>query len=209
MYVPKSNAMADEARIRSFVDDVGVAELVTVGSDGYPRSTLLPILWRDDIVIAHVARANDHWEDITAGTPTMLIIRGSHAYVSPSWYPTKHEHGRVVPTWNYSAVQMRGTARIFHDAPALLEAVTLLTDVHESAQDAPWALDAAPHDFIDGMLRAIVGIEVRIEAVDAKAKLSQNRSLADREGVIAGLRAGGDRRGEHDVADQMALDLDH
>lgn len=206
MYVPKANAITDDA-VRAFVHEVGVAEVVTVGLDSYPLSTLLPIIWDGDRVIAHFARANKHWEQIDAGTPTLLIVRGAHAYVSPSWYPTKHEHGRVVPTWNYTAVHLRGRARVFHDVARLLEAVTMLTDTHEAGRDNSWSVDDAPAEFIDGMLPGIVGIEIDIEYVEAKAKLSQNRSDEDRRGVIEGLRDGRNQRGEHTVADQMAETL--
>src|SRR5579863_9079782 len=98
MYVPKANAVSDDAEVRAFVDDVGAAELVTMGSDGFPRSTLLPIVWLGDRVVAHFARANRHWEEIAEDAPALLIVGGAQAYVSPSWYPTKQEHGRVVPT---------------------------------------------------------------------------------------------------------------
>lgn len=208
MYVPRANAVTDDSAIRSFVRDVGVAEVVTVGDDGYPLSTLLPVVWEGDRVIAHFARANKHWEQIADRAPTLLIVRGAHAYVSPNWYPAKHEHGRAVPTWNYSAVQLRGRARVFRDAEGLLDAVTLLTNMHEGEREEPWAVDDAPPDYIDGMLKAIVGIEIAIEHVDAKAKLSQNRSDADRRSVIAGLCEGDDRRGEHQVAAQMLKSFD-
>lgn len=196
--------MTDENTIRSFVREVGVAEVVTVGEDGYPQSTLLPIVWEGDKVIAHFARVNKHWEQIPDGTPTLLIVRGAHAYVSPSWYPSKQEHGRAVPTWNYSKVQLRGRARVFHDQEGLMNAIAILTEEHEAPREERWAITDAPADFIDGMLKGIVGIEIDIEHVDAKSKLSQNRPDEDRWGVIHGLRDGDDRRGEHRVADQMA-----
>lgn len=207
MYVPGSNAMTDGEAIRAFVSEVGVAELVTVGLDGFPEATLLPIVWNGDRVIAHFARANPHWRSITAGAPTLLTVRGSHGYISPSWYPSKKEHGRAVPTWNYSAVQIRGTARVFDDEPSLREAVALLTDLHEATQPEPWHVDDAPSDFINGMLRAIVGIEIAALEVVAKAKLSQNRPEADQSGVIAGLRATNGARGELELAQQMDASL--
>lgn len=207
MYVPRPNAVSDDAEIRDFVRTVGVAEVVTVGEDGYPESTQLPIIWEGAKVIAHFARANGHWKRIADGEPVLLVIRGPHAYVSPSWYAAKQEHGRVVPTWNYSAVQIRGCARIFHDATGLLDAVTLLTKSHEEGRGNPWSVSDAPRDYIDGMLKAIVGIEIAVEQVDAKAKLSQNRSIEDRQGVIDGLRDGDNHRGEHQVAARMLESL--
>ncbi len=126
--------------------------------------------------------------EIGSGARALVIVTGPDAYVSPTWYPSKDEHGRVVPTWNYTAVHLTGTARVHLDAPWLRNAVTELTDVHESGRRPRWSVGDAPDDFVDAQLRAIVGIEVAVDRVDAKAKLSQNRSEADRLGVIDGLR---------------------
>ena len=188
MYVPPYNAMDDDAQMRAFVTGIGAAQLVTVGADGYPAATLLPVIWAGDRVIAHLARANPQWRDIEPDTPALFVCQGNQAYVSPSWYAAKVEHGRVVPTWNYSAVELRGTVNVFHDADRLHDAVTLLTHDHEDGRDEPWSVTNAPTEYIDGQLRGIVGIEMRVEAANGKAKLSQNRSRADVEGVIAGLR---------------------
>ena len=165
------------------------AELVTLGRDGYPQATLLPILWHDDVVIAHMARANPHWEQIDADTPVLLICGGPQAYVSPTWYAAKAEHGRVVPTWNYSTVHLTGRAQVHEDSAWLREAVTLLTERHEGGRDPRWRVTDAPAGYITGQLRGIVGVEIHVEKVEAKAKLSQNRSEADRLGLVAGLRS--------------------
>lgn len=207
MYVPKPNAVTDEAGIRAFVRDVGAAEVVTVGADAYPLSTLLPIVWEGDRVIAHFAQANSHWEQIVDGAPVLLVVRGAQAYISPTWYAAKKEHSRVVPTWNYSAVQLRGRATVFRDPKRLRDAVTLLTNQHEQGRADAWTVEDAPETYIEGMLKAIVGIEIQIETFEGKAKLSQNRSIADRAGVIDGLRLGANRRGEHQVAEQMTQSL--
>ena len=187
MYVPRFNAVEDEQAIRDFVATAGAAELVTTGSDGYPCSTLLPVVWEGDRVIAHFARANPHWTSIGPDSPCLLVVRGAQAYVSPSWYATKQEHGRVVPTWNYSAVQIRGRATVHDDPDWARDAVTRLTRRHESHRAAPWDVTDAPEKYVAGQLRAIVGVEVLVESVDGKAKLSQNRSEDDRRGVVAGL----------------------
>ena len=202
MYIPHFNAMDDPADIRSFVEAIGSAEIVTVGSDGTPVATLLPILWSDDTrtVIAHMARANAHWREIGDDSPFLAIVAGPQAYISPSWYATKAEHGRVVPTWNYSAVHLTGTIRVHDDPDWVREAVTSLTEHHEKSRDQPWAVTDAPATFFDRNLKAIVGLEMSVERVEAKAKLSQNRSDADRAGVVAGLRAEG---GNPAVADAM------
>lgn len=189
MYVPPPNRMDDDAELRAFVADVGAAELVTTGADGYPRATLLPVLWEGDRVLAHLARANDHWEQVEDGAPALLVCRGAQAYVSPSWYASKAEHGRVVPTWNYSAVHLRGRVRVHHDPDWLLDVVTCLTRAHEGGRDGSWEVEDAPEAYVRGQLRGIVGVEVVVEHVDGKAKLSQNRSADDRAGVVRGLEA--------------------
>ena len=132
----------------------------------------------------------------------LAIVTDAEAYVSPAWYASKAEHGRVVPTWNYSAVHFTGRVRRHEDPEWLRRAVTLLTEQHESDRAESWAVTDAPATYIDKQLRAIVGLEVTIERVEAKAKLSQNRSEEDRAGVVAGLRAEGSGR-EATVADQM------
>lgn len=202
MYIPRFNLMDDPDDIRAFVESIGSAEVVTVGADGTPLATLLPIIWSADggTVIAHFARANPHWRQIEDGSRILAIVAGPQAYISPSWYATKAEHGRVVPTWNYSAVHLTGTVRV-HDDPAWVrEAVTSLTDHHEQRREQPWAVTDAPETYVDKNLKAIVGLEMSVERVEAKAKLSQNRSEADRAGVVAGLRAEG---GNPAVADAM------
>ena len=134
--------------------------------------------------------------------PALAIVTDAEAYVSPGWYATKAEHGRVVPTWNYSAVQLTGRVRRIEDPDWLRSAVTLLTEQHESSRAEPWAVTDAPATYVDKQLRAIVGLELTIERVEGKAKLSQNRSEEDRAGVMAGLRAEGGGR-EATVAEQM------
>jgi len=186
MYVPTFNAV-DEATAREMVAAYGAGELITVGPDGYPLATLLPVLWRDDVVIAHMARANGQWRTVAPGARALLVCGGPQAYISPSWYAAKAEHGKVAPTWNYSSVHLTGTVTVIDDVAWLREAVTALTERHETRQPAPWSVSDAPASNIDGMLRAIVGLELRVERVEAKAKLSQNRSEADQRQVVAAL----------------------
>ena len=201
MYVPRFNTMeSDEAR--RLVAAVGSAQLITVAEDGYPAATLLPVLWDENRLVFHMARANPHWRSIRPGSPALAVVSGAEAYVSPTWYPSNDEHGRVVPTWNYSAVHVTGRAEVHDDAEWLRDAVTRLTDTHEQQRDAPWAVADAPDRYLDKQLRAIVGVELTIELVEAKAKLSQNKDDADFGGVIAGLRREGAGR-EELVADAM------
>jgi transcriptional regulator len=206
MYVPRFNAVDDGAALRAMVERVGTAELVTTGADGYPVATRLPVVWDEPggRLVMHVARANPHWRTIPEdeGVPGLAVVTDAEAYVSPAWYASKAEHGRVVPTWNYSAVHVTGRVRRHEDPEWLRAAVTMLTELHESTRPEPWAVTDAPATYVDKQLRAIVGLELTIERVEGKAKLSQNRSEEDRAGVVAGLRAEGGRR-EATVADQM------
>lgn len=188
------------------VAEVGSAQLVTVGSDGYPLATLLPVIWEESTVIAHLARANPHWREIDEGAPALLVVSGPEAYISPSWYPSTSEHGRVVPTWNYSAVHLSGTARVHDDVDWLRGAVDALVYRHEGHRPSPWSTADAPEAYIRGQLRAIVGVEITVGRVEGKAKLSQNRSAADRAGVVEGLRHE-PLRGALDVAEAMARQL--
>jgi transcriptional regulator len=216
VYVPHFNTLDGTPEIQALVSAVGSAQLVTTGPDGYPQASLLPVIWdpAGNRLVMHMAKANQHWKAIEPRTPALAVVTGPEAYVSPAWYATKAEHGKVVPTWNYSAVHFTGRVSVEHDAQWLREAVSWLSDLHEARREAAghdgWSVEDAPERYVAGQLRAIVGIHVEIEKVEAKSKLSQNRSDADRGGVVAGLRAevGPDGvRGEAQVADRMAADL--
>jgi transcriptional regulator len=207
MYTPPFNREDDEDELRRFVAHVRAGWLVTSRPHNAPSATYLPIMWRDDGVIAHFAKANPHWREIQDEMPALLIVTGPDAYVTPTWYAAKAEHGKVVPTWNYSAVHLTGQARTHNDPEWLRHAVEDLTEEHERFHDEPWGVTDAPTSYIDGQLRGIVGLELTVTKVEGKAKLSQNRSLADREGVVTGLRQSS-RPGEQEVADQMAATLD-
>ena len=198
LYVPRHFAVPEaegDDEVRRMVRAAHVGQLVTVGPDGAPDATLLPVIWEGDEVVVHLARANEHWRRIADGSPGLLVVTGPDAYVTPRWYASKQEHGRVVPTWNYSVVHLRGPVTVHDDADWLREAVTRLTRRHEertAADGTGWAVDDAPERFVEGQLRAIVGVSMRVEQVEAKAKHSQNRSAEDRRGVEAGLRETGD-----------------
>ena len=198
MYLP---AHFDEKRLEvlhALVRRHPFGLLVTQTADG-PSANGIPFLLDPDgagglgTLRGHVARANPVWREATTDVPSLVVFQGPDAYVSPGWYPTKAEHGKVVPTWNYVMVQARGTLRAVDDADWLLKLVTRLTERHEAARSSPWAVSDAPADFVQTMLRAIVGIEVELTAFTGKWKVSQNRSAADRAGTAAGLDAlGGD-----------------
>jgi transcriptional regulator len=193
VYVPHFNQMP-EPEVAGFLDAIGAAEVVTTGPEGYPVATLMPFVRDGDRLLLHMARANQHWRSIEGTVPALALVAGPQAYVSPSWYATKQEHGRVVPTWNYSAVHLTGTVTVRSDEAWLRDLVTRLTDLHEAGREARWAVTDAPAEYVDKQLKAIIGIELQVERVEAKAKLSQNRSDEDRAGVIAGLEAAGTDR---------------
>ncbi len=194
MYVP-AHFTADESEVRRLLAEPGAADLITSTESGL-TATVLPFVYDPSVgehgaLLAHVARNNDQWQRPPLGD-ALVIVRGPDAYISPSWYPSKTEHGRVVPTWNYVTAHVYGRL-VVHDDPAWVGAlVRRLTDRHEADNPQRWSVEDAPADFVAGQLRAIVGIEVVITRIEAKAKLSQNRSAADVDGVISGLRARGE-----------------
>ena len=190
MYVPEYFQPTDE-QVRELLRNHGAVDLVTATPTGL-RSTMLPMVWieSDNVLLGHVARKNDHWQQPVIGE-AMAIMRGPDAYITPTWYETKREHGRVVPTWNYITAHVYGELVIHDDAAFVERNVRALVEKHEAARDPSWAVDDAPANFIEGQLKAIVGVELRISRVSAKFKLSQNRSAEDVAGVIDGLAAEG------------------
>ncbi|MGY1748049.1 FMN-binding negative transcriptional regulator [Modestobacter sp. SYSU DS0511] len=191
MYVPAAFAARDDA-VAALLAAPGAVDLVSATPAGLTATTL-PMVHdpASGTLRGHLARNNPQWRE-TVGE-VLVIVRGSDAYVSPSWYAAKAEHGRVVPTWDYVVAHVHGEL-VVHEDPAWLAAhVAALTDAHEGGRAEPWAVGDAPERFVAGQLRAIVGMEVRIARVEAKWKLSQNRSAADVAGVVAGLRADGAR----------------
>jgi transcriptional regulator len=194
VYVPSAFA-PDDATVRELLSRPQAADLVTMTEDGLV-ATFLPFIYdpvtgEHGVLRGHVARNNDQWSRPAVGE-SLVIVHGPDAYVSPGWYASKAEHGRVVPTWNYVTAHVYGQLRV-HDDPAWLDGlVRELTELHEAREAAPWAVDDAPEKFVAGMLRAIVGVELVISRIEAKVKMSQNRPPADVDGVIAGLDARGD-----------------
>ena len=182
------------------------ATLVSLGDDGY-LTTMLPMivapkLGEHGTLQGHVARANPHWRALEGQATAVAIFHGPDAYISPAWYEEKRRNGKVVPTWNYSMVVVHGTVTVHHEHEWLLDNVRALVQRHETPRPEPWAIDDAPADYIDVQAKAIVGIELAIERIDAKQKLTQNRSADDFEGVLAALNEGQAR--ERAVARDMA-----
>jgi len=202
MYVPKHFA-ADDNDVRKLLDELGAADLVTNTDQGL-LATFLPFLYDPDrgtngALLGHVARNNDQWRRPVVGE-ALVIVRGPDAYISPSWYPSKAEHGRVVPTWNYLTAHVYGELVVHDDVVWLETLVRRLTERHEAGSAQPWSVDDAPQRFIAGQLRAIVGVELVISRIEAKLKLSQNRPDADIDGVVAGLTGRGDQAGADAVS---------
>jgi transcriptional regulator len=191
MYVPAAFVEDRPEVVAEFLEQHPMAQLVTMTGDGLV-ATPLPMLYEPLVgglgsLVGHVARANRQWKDTLPAVEALAIFTGSNAYISPNWYPSKIEHGNVVPTWNYETLHIRGQFVAHDDAEWKHALVTRLTQHHESQFDAPWAVTDAPPDYIDSMLKAIVGIELQVTSIQAKRKLSQNRPEADIAGTIAGL----------------------
>ena len=190
MYTPRPFAI-DEALARELLRDIVVGQLVTATESG-PMATLLP--WVVDldrgVLLGHVARPNPQWNTPWLGE-AMVIAEGVNGYVSPSWYASKAERGRVVPTWNYVVLQVMGELVVHDDAQWVDDVVRRLTDRHEQSRSEPWSVDDAPQDYLAGQLRAIVGVEIHIGRIDASVKMSQNKSVADVTGVANGFTSDG------------------
>ncbi len=202
MYRPGAFSEDDPAVIRQIIRDARLATLVTATSEGL-IATPLPMFLIDEgphgVLYGHVAKANSQWKMPTTGE-ALALFSGPDAYISPSWYASKKEHGKVVPTWNYVAVHAYGPVEFFEDEDRLYEIVTTLTNQYEAPREDRWAVTDAPEDFIRALLRGIVGFRLAITRIEGKRKLSQNRSAADREGVISGLSQS-DRQDDRAIAD--------
>lgn len=190
MYNPPAFVVADLPEMHAMMRDCRLANFITATSEG-PISTFLPMVLDAEegemgVLYGHLARPNGQWKAPMIGDG-LAVFLGADAYVTPSWYATKAEHGKVVPTWNYETVQARGAVEFFEDTDRLLDVVTRLTDLHEGERAASWAVSDAPDAFIAGQLRGIVGMRMTITSLEGKRKMSQNRNEADRAGVKAGL----------------------
>ena len=198
MYIPSAFRQDDLATLQRALAECRLVTLVSHTAQGLLASHL-PVLLRANegqygTLYGHLARANPHGRALAEGAETLVIGNLADAYVSPSWYAAKAEHGKVVPTWNYVAVHAYGHAEVFDDAARLRLLLAELTERHESPRPQPWALDDAPRDYLDGMLRAVVGFALPISRLEGKWKLGQNRSEADRQGVREGLANSPDNR---------------
>src|SRR5688572_6215801 len=169
--------------------------LISGGTDGLMANPVpfaaYPTEGSSGVLRAHVARANPQWQALANGAECLVVFQGPHAYISPTWYPSKAETHRTVPTWNYATVHAWGRPVIHDDAGWLRRQIDDLTQAHEDSRPQPWKVSDAPADFVAAQLKAIVGIEIAVTRIEAKWKMSQNRNEADRRGVVAGLQAEG------------------
>ena len=196
MYCPAFNQETDVSVLRALIAAHPFGVWV-VARDNAIVANHIPFLLDPDrgehgTLVGHVARANPVWRELAAAADSLVIFQGPQGYVTPSWYAAKREHGKVVPTWNYAVVHAHGRARAIEDRGWLLQLVNRLTDGHEAARDQPWQVGDAPADYIESMLGAIVGVEIPLSKLEGKWKVSQNRSDADKLGVVAGLIENGD-----------------
>jgi transcriptional regulator len=211
MYIPKHYAETDIAVLHALIGAHPLGAWVTV-ADGRLLANHIPFLvdrsrGQYGTLVGHVARANPVWQSFSSSTPSVVIFQGPEAYISPSWYPTKQEHGRVVPTWNYAVVHAHGVPSVIEDRQWLLRLVENLTREHEAGRAAPWKVSDAPADYIEKNLGAIVGIEIPISSLEGKWKASQNHPAASRRGVIEGLGETTDHRAR-EMAELMASQSD-
>jgi transcriptional regulator len=194
VYIPKHYAKSDPAELHALIDQHPLGTWVTVGGDFGLVANHVPFLLDSErgefgTLVGHVARANPVWRSLAADNDSLVIFQGPDAYVSPSWYPSKAEHGKVVPTWNYAAVHAHGSARAIDDRASLMSLVEKLTARHETGRADPWKVSDAPADYIARRLDAIVGIEIPIRRIEGKWKVSQKEAPPDRRGIVAGLEA--------------------
>jgi transcriptional regulator len=194
MYLPK-HLRAGESETSALLAGLRAADLITATASG-PYATFLPLIHEPaedgfGRLLGHVARKNDHWRLEPIGE-SLVIAHGTDAYITPSWYETKRTTGRVVPTWNYITAHIHGQLVIHDDAVWLESLVRRLTTRHEAERPVPWSVDDAPREYIEAQLKAIVGIELRISRIEAKAKMEQREPAEDIDGIIEGLRASGD-----------------
>ncbi|MBW7469478.1 FMN-binding negative transcriptional regulator [Marinobacter sp. F4218] len=195
MYIPNHFKEENQKKLKQYVRDYSFGLLVISDDEGIEANHVpfhLSCRSEDSLghLQCHLARNNPVWQRIQDGARVLAIFQGPDAYISPSWYPTKAETGRVVPTWNYLAVHAQGSARIVQEPSWLKNHLHHLTDQHESEMVTPWSVDDAPADFTERLVQAIVGVEIKVETLTGKLKASQNQPAGNRAGVKAGLEAG-------------------
>jgi transcriptional regulator len=199
MYEPLHFKIEDRDELFAILRANPLGVLISSGAGGLQANPIPFIVAKDvdgrDVLRAHLARPNPQWRELAGGAEVLVVFQGGEHYVTPSWYQTKRETGKVVPTWNYVHIQVRGRASVHDDAAFVGAQITALTEQHEGERAEPWAVSDAPAPFIAAQMRGIVGIEIAIDEITGKFKLSQNRQEADFAGVIDGLAAEKDASG--------------
>ncbi len=195
MYLPSAFALTDPQELHRILREHPLGTLVTHGPQGLDADHI-PFEFDPDTgplgtLRAHVARANPVWQQVAAGSPVLVVFRGEQAYVSPNWYPSKHEAHRQVPTWNYEVVHAHGTFTAHDDERYLRGVVARLTRHHEVTEPKPWKMSDAPADYLEQMMGQIVGIEIAVTSLVGKSKMSQNKEARDRQGVAEAYEARG------------------
>lgn len=203
MYIPPHFALTDPQALQRIIRDHPLGVLVTSTAEGLDANHIPfefdPTIGKCGLLTAHVARANPLWQQCREGADVLVIFRGSESYVSPNWYPSKHETHRQVPTWNYEVVHAHGRLTIQDDERFIRGVVARLTRAHEAPEPKPWKMGDSAPEYIDAMIKAVVGIEVLVDRFEAKAKLSQNREPRDRLNAAETLS----QRGERELAEAM------
>lgn len=192
MYVSRHHQLNDCEAIFTLMASYPLGAWVCPGPEGLVANHVPFYLDRNKgpcgTLIGHVSRANDVWRQLSADSSSVVMFQGPQSYITPNWYPGKAVHGKVVPTWNYAVAHAHGVARAIEDRDWLLDMLNRLTSVHEAGRPAPWRVDDAPADYLDKLLRAIVGIEIPIDRLEGKLKASQDEDLQNRVGTVAGLQ---------------------
>ena len=190
MYVPKSFEQQDQTQLIDIINNYAFATLVTYSDSGI-EANHLPMFIKQvngsQVLQGHIAKSNPLWKNVNEHSEVLVIFQGPNAYISPNYYPTKHETGKAVPTWNYISVHVKGTISYISDDNWKMAMLHKLTDQHEVEQLKPWSIDDAPKSYIDKMLSAIVGLEIHIGSIQGKWKISQNQPAINQQGVISGL----------------------
>lgn len=191
MYLPGKFEQTELQALHSLVTAYPLATVVALTANGLDANHIPLHLTATEgeygTLRGHVARANPLWQE--AGNEVLLIFQGPDAYITPSWYPTKQQTGKVVPTWNYAVMHARGTLQAVHDKAWIRHHLEALTASHEQGLATPWTVSEAPADYIEHMAEQVVGLEIRITCLEGKWKVSQNQPMANRAGVVQGLRA--------------------
>lgn len=210
-FIPPAFRETDIAALKERIANAGLVTLVTVGADG-PIVSHLPLAYDPEAgsfgtLTGHLSRANGQWRDTDTAKPALAMIMDEDAYVSPGWYASKTEHGKVVPTWNYRTIYLRGRVSFFDEPERLRANVEALTERFERPFAEPWSVADAPADYLKGQLRGIVGVSFAVEAIEGKSKLNQNRTPADQRGVAAALERS-EREADRQIADLMQTKLE-